>query len=136
MNNKMKLKWWILVALCLPVNIFAADAQPSTSDIYAKFPAAETWFLNTGSEIKATIRNAIFSYNLQTPIIAVVDVDAACTKNGYTILPKGTRLMGTADILKSDDRVNIHFSVAVLPNGREFAVSGIALSPDGSAGVK
>mgnify|MGYP001584579487 CR=1 FL=1 len=28
MNNKMKLKWWILVALCLPVNIFAADAQP------------------------------------------------------------------------------------------------------------
>ena len=136
MNNKMKLVLTAVIAICLPVKMFALDAQSGTSDIYAKFPASETWFLNTGTEIKATIRNAIFSYNLQTPIIAVVDVDASCTKNGYAVLPKGTRLLGTADILKSDDRVNIRFSVAVLPNGREFAISGLALSPDGSAGVK
>ncbi|MBI2118967.1 MAG: TrbI/VirB10 family protein [Elusimicrobia bacterium] len=108
----------------------------SSKNVINIFMPEDNWFLSAGQEIKATIQNAIFSFNLQTPIIAIVDEPAVCLKNGLIILPKKTRLLGTAEVLKSDDRVNIRFNIAVLPNGREFEINGIALSPDGSAGIK
>lgn len=105
-------------------------------EVYGEFPSEETWYLPTGHQVKATIQNAIFSFNLNTPVIAIVDEPVTCPKSGKVIFPKKTRLIGTADILKSDDRVNIRFLVAVLLNGREFEMSGMALSPDGTAGIK
>ena len=112
------------------------QTQGASPDVLTQFMPRETWFLPTGQEIKATIQNAIFSFNLQTPVIATVDDPVTSPKDGTIILPRKTRLIGTADILKSDDRVNVRFSIAVLPNGREFELVGIALSPDGSAGIK
>ena len=113
-----------------------ADIDSGNDDILKVFEPVEKWALPSGQEIRATIQNAIFSFNLQTPIVAVVDEPAVNPKNGLVIFPRKTRLLGTADILKSDDRVNIRFHVAVLPTGREFDISGIALSPDGSAGIR
>ena len=134
----------ILIAASLILALFTQASQAETADFPQKastdtlsvFAPLDTWFLPAGHEIKATIQNAIFSFNLQTPVIAVLDESALCPRDGRVILPKKTRLLGTADILKSDDRVNIRFTIAVLPNGREFELNGIALSPDGSAGIK
>jgi len=120
----------------MAVNCYAQKPDEAAPDVLSHFMPQEKWFLPTGHEIKATIQNAIFSFNLQTPVIATVDEPIASPKDGLIILPKKTRLIGTADILKSDDRVNVRFYIAVLPNGREFGINGIALSPNGSAGIK
>ncbi len=131
----------ILSAVCVMLlcSVVYGKEQRDTSqdeEVMSVFPAAETWFLPTGYQVKATIQNAIFSFNLNTPVVAIVDEPAVCPKNGNVIFPKKTRLIGTADILKSDDRINVRFMVAVLPNGKEFEMGGIALAPDGSAGIK
>ncbi len=84
--------------------------------------------------LRVTLINAIFSYNLATPVIA--ELDGAAVFNDRTVLPDKTKLLGRALILKSHDRVNIDFSLAVLPDGREIPLAGIGLSPDGSAGIK
>lgn len=99
------------------------------------FTPAEEWFLPTGTQIEVKILNAIFSFNLNTPVVASVETPVTCPKGGAVIFPKYTQLIGSADILKSDNRVNVRFLVAVLPNGREFDLNGIGLSPDGSAGI-
>ena len=58
------------------------------------------------------------------------------TFNGKTILPKNTKLIGTAQVVKTIDRVNVRFNTIVFPDGSEIAFSGIALWPDGSGGIK
>ena len=130
-----------LVIFCFTTGIsyskdFPVKISDSNKDVQSIFIPSEEWFLPTGSQIKATIQNAIFSFNLQTPVIAVVDEPVICPKNGNVVLPAKTRFIGTSEILKSDDRVNVKFVICVLPNGQEFEVGAIALSPDGSAGIK
>jgi len=102
------------------------------------FPSHETWFLPTGTILKASTKNAIFSFNLETPVVAELDEPAICPKTGAVVLPVKTRLIGTASILKSDDRVNVSFRLLVLPgpSGKEYQIQGIVLHPDGSAGLK
>ncbi len=88
----------------------------------------------TGSKIKAHLANAIFSFNVTSPAVAVVDEDFV---NGeQVIIPKGTQFIGDAGVLKSRDRINVRFSVMVLPSGKEIKVSAMALSLDGSGGIK
>lgn len=91
-------------------------------------------FLPTGTQLRSTITNAIFSYNLATPVIAELEEGALFLNR--IVLPPKTRLLGRALVLKSHDRVNVEFDMAVLPDGREIAISGMALSPDGSGGLK
>ena len=91
-------------------------------------------FLPTGTMLRATITNAIFSYNLTTPVIAELDEGGAFKDR--LVLPPHTKLLGRAMVLKSHDRVNVEFDRAVLPDGTELDIGGLALSPDGSAGIK
>lgn len=51
------------------------------------------------------------------------------------MIPKGTKLIGYASVLKSADRVNVFFHTIVFPNGQEIKFAGLALHTDGSAGV-
>lgn len=88
----------------------------------------------TGSKIKAHLANAIFSFNVTSPVVAVVDEDFV--KDEQVIIPKGTQFIGDAGILKSRDRINVRFSVMVLPSGKETKVSAMALGLDGSGGIK
>ena len=83
----------------------------------------------TGVKIKAHLANAIFSFNVSSPVIAVVDEDYG--KDDVTLIPKGTQFIGDAGIVKSRDRVNVKFSTMVLPDGREMPVKAMALSLDG-----
>jgi type IV secretory pathway VirB10-like protein len=98
-------------------------------------PADGVRFLPTGFTFSALLPDAIFSYNTIAPTIAIVEDDVKF--RNLVIIPKGTRLVGTASTLHTLDRVNINMSLVVLPDGCEFPLSAIALSADdGSAGIK
>lgn len=113
-------------------------AGDETPPVLKAFPSKEMWFLPAGTILKATTKNAIFSFNLETPVVAELDEPAICPKTNAVVLPQGTKLIGTASILKSDDRVNVNFRLAVLPapSGKEYNIQGLILHPDGSAGLK
>lgn len=113
----------MLMAILLAVPLHAQDGKP-----------AQALFLPTGTQIRITITNAIFSYNLATPVAG--ELESGASFLGRMVLPEKTKLLGRALILKSHDRLNIEFDLAVMPDGREVPLSGIALSPDGSAGIK
>lgn len=128
-----------LLALLVLVGIvgvgFTSDEVPQ---VLKTFPSKETWFLPSGTVLKGTTQNSIFSFNLECPVVVVLDEPALCPKTNSVVLPQGTKLIGTASILKSDDRVNVNFRLAVLPapSGKEYQIQGIILYPDGSSGLK
>jgi len=87
-----------------------------------------------GTKIKAFLSNAIFSFNIASPVVAITDEDVS--KDGKVIIPRGTQFIGEAGIVKSRDRVNIQFASMVMPDGRETRIRAMALSQDGSGGIK
>jgi type IV secretory pathway VirB10-like protein len=91
------------------------------------------YFMHTGFTFDAVLYTAIFSLNLQTPVI--VETESNILFRGRTMLPKGTKIIGTSNITKSADRVNVTFTTIVFPDGQEMNFNGLALAPDGSAGV-
>ena len=90
-------------------------------------------FLHTGFTFDAVLRTAIFSYNTNTPVIAETEFDVSFL--GKAMIPKGTKLIGTSAIEKTDDRVNVAFHTMVFPDGSEIKFNGLALWMDGSAGI-
>ncbi len=90
-------------------------------------------FLHTGFTFDAVLRTAIFSYNTNTPVIAETEFDVSFL--GKAMIPKGTKLIGTSAIEKTDDRVNVAFHTMVFPDGSEIKFNGLALWTDGSAGI-
>jgi type IV secretory pathway VirB10-like protein len=92
------------------------------------------YFLPTGFTFDAILEGAIYSYNLLTPAIALVDEDIVYLHQ--VVVPRGAKLIGVVQVAHSTDRVNIDFHTCVFPDGQEIKLGAIALSPDGSAGVK
>ncbi len=90
--------------------------------------------ISTGVKIKAHLANAIFSLNVTSPVVAVTDEDVV--KDGKTIVPKDTQFLGEAGVVQTRDRVNVKFAVMVFPDGKEKRVQAMALSLDGSGGIK
>lgn len=91
------------------------------------------YFLHTGFTFDAVLKTAIFSFNTITPVIAQTEYDI--TFLGKVMLPKNTKIIGTCNVEKSVDRVNIVFNTIVFPDGQEIGFTGIALHTDGSGGV-
>jgi type IV secretory pathway VirB10-like protein len=97
-------------------------------------PPEGALFLPTGWTFNALLPQAVYSYDLSVPVLAVLEDDVKFLDR--LVLPRKTRLVGTASTTHSFDRVNINFTLVVLPEGCEFPISAIALSDkDGSAGV-
>lgn len=114
-----------------PPEIPKKDSTPAISACEA--PAAA--FLPTGYIFNALLPDAVYSYNLTAPVVALLEEDVKF--RDQLVLPKKTKLVGTASTLHTLDRVNITWSLAVLPDGCELALAAIALSAeDGSAGIK
>mgnify|MGYP001597934411 CR=1 FL=1 len=78
-------------------------------------------FLHTGFAFDAVITNAIFSLNIETPIIALIEYDIVF--NDKIVLPKGTKIIGASSIIKSDNRVNVIFKTAIFSDGSEIMES-------------
>lgn len=86
-----------------------------------------------GTEIRATIHQSIVSSDLEVPVIAIIQQDFL--KDGKVVIPKRSKLLGKSSILQTENRLNIHFYRLVTPDQKEIPFSGIALMPDGSAGL-
>jgi type IV secretory pathway VirB10-like protein len=102
--------------------------------VSAPLPKKGHYALPTGFTIEALLDGSIFSYNLLTPAMAVLEDDL--TAHNEVVMPKGTRFIGVVEVVHTLDRVNIDFHTCVFPDGQEIKVSAMALSVDGSAGVK
>ena len=124
---------WILILICVLSLVPASHAEPWSGPTLHR-TTDKKYFMPTGFTFDAVLRTAIFSFNTNTPVIAEAEFDI--TYLGKVMIPKGTRLIGTSAIEKTDDRVNVSFHTAVFPNGEEIKFSGLALWTDGSAGIR
>ncbi|MHB1697746.1 MAG: TrbI/VirB10 family protein [bacterium] len=88
-----------------------------------------------GTTVYADLINAVFSYNTLSPAKAELLQDIY-SNTKKIILPKGSVFLGKVSTIHSDNRVNITFSQVVLPDGKTYQVRAIALSNNGSAGIK
>lgn len=99
-----------------------------------KTPSKLNYFLPTGFSFPARLENMIFSYNVETPAIAIVERNISYLKR--VVIPADTRVIGTVSVQQSHDRAIVTWHTIVFPEGDEIKLSGIALSLDGSAGLK
>jgi type IV secretory pathway VirB10-like protein len=99
-----------------------------------KTPLKSRYFVPTGFTFPARLENAVYSYNVETPAIAVVERDVVYLSS--VVIPASTRVIGTVAVLKSHDRILVNFHTLVFETGDEVKFSGMALSLDGSAGLK
>ncbi len=90
--------------------------------------------LPSGTKITALISNRIFSFNVAAPVTAVVTKDFMWKDK--VVIPKGSQFLGEVNILKSLDRINVRFDLLIVPDGREIRIKAMALSDDGSAGIR
>ena len=116
------------------LGLMGREAPKPWKGVAQKAPLKANYFLPTGFSFPARLENAVYSYNVETPAIAVVERDIGYLKR--VVIPAETRVIGTVTVQKSHDRVLINFHTLVFPEGDEVRVSGLALSLDGSAGLK
>jgi len=90
--------------------------------------------LASGTKIPALLGERVFSFNVDAPVVALIAKDFMAGEKA--VIPKGSKFLGEANVLKSLDRINVRFHLLVLPDGREIRVNALALSEDGAAGIK
>jgi hypothetical protein len=69
---------------------------------------------------------AVATTATKAPVIAVVDY--TYKRNGVTVIPAGTRIIGTIGQASSTGIMDIQFSSLHLPNGEDVAISAMALN--------
>ncbi len=90
--------------------------------------------LPSGTKIPAFLQDRVFSFNVEAPVLAVLAKDFVYQEK--VVIPKDSKFLGAASIVKSLDRINVQFHLLVFPDGREIRVQAMALSEDGAAGIK
>jgi len=124
-NKKLLVTLLMLFAYVVPGHAWDGPTNKSKTEM--------KYFLHTGFTFDAVLRTAIFSFNTISPVIAQTEYDI--TFLGKIMVPKGTKLIGSCNIEKSVDRVNVVFNSMVFPDGQEIGFSGLALHTDGSGGI-
>ena len=114
----------------------AKDGAPAPwQGITKKVPLTTNYFLPTGFTFPARLVNAVYSYNVQSPAIAIVERNVEYLKK--VVIPAGTQVIGTVAVQQDHDRILVYFHTMVFPDtGDELKFAGMALSLDGSAGIK
>ena len=113
----------------------AKDGPPTPwQGVTKKPPSTTRYFLPTGFTFPARLENAVYSFNIESPAIVVIERNVEYLKKG--VLPAGTRVIGTVAVQQDHDRILVRFHTLVFPEGDEVKFAGMALSLDGSAGVK
>lgn len=111
-----------------------SDAPAEWIGVTQKTPVKTNYFLPTGFTFPVRLENAVYSYNIETPAIAVVEKDVVYLQR--VVIPADTRVIGIVGVVKSHDRVLITFHTLVFRTGDEVKFAGMGLSLDGTAGVK
>src|SRR3989338_2032081 len=88
----------------------------------------------SGTKIPALLSNSVFSFNVAAPVLALVSKDFNWQEQ--ILIPKDSKFLGEASVLKSLDRINVSFDLLIFPDGRQMRVRAMALSEDGSGGIK
>ena len=88
----------------------------------------------SGTKIPALLTERIFSFNVAAPVTALLPKDFILKDK--VVIPKDSKFLGEVNVLKSVDRVNVRFDLLIFPDGRELRIRAIALSEDGSSGIK
>ena len=110
------------------------DKDASRSQIAGTSQAASGRVVNSGVNLNfgyrpgyhvSTHLETVASTAISAPVIAVVDYDYQ--RNGVTIVPAGTRFIGTLGGSNETGIVNLQFNEARLPNGNTVAVSAVGL---------
>ena len=90
--------------------------------------------LPSGTKIPALLLDRVLSFNVQAPVQAITSKDFRV--GDKIVIPKNSRFLGEADVVKSLDRINVRFDLLIFPDGREIKVRALALSEDGAAGIQ
>ncbi|MBI4970243.1 MAG: TrbI/VirB10 family protein [Candidatus Omnitrophica bacterium] len=90
--------------------------------------------LSSGTLIPARVQGTIFSFNTKAPVICSVTKDIQ--QDGKLLIPKNSRFLGEADVIKSINRINVAFHLLIFPDGCEMRVRAMAVSADSSSGIK
>ena len=87
-------------------------------------------FAPYGRMIKCTLVNTVDTFNIQTPIIALVEKKVT-SPDGDVIIPAGTEIHGMAKTDRRQERIATDTNwIAVMKDGRELRINGVALDRD------
>lgn len=84
-----------------------------------------------GSAVGARLLNAVVSANSSSPVIAAISSDEVSHE-----IPPGSKAIGTAKFDEAAKRISVTFHTIVYPDGEQHGVQGVAMMPDGSAGLE
>ena len=130
-KNKIKLN------TKMAVFVYIAKPKAETAVYHKKLKPVISYNngIPPGTTVYADLINAVFSYNALAPAKAELLQDIY-SNTKKIILPKGSMFLGQVSTIHSQNRVNITFSQVVLPDGKTYSVKAIALSNNGSGGIK
>ena len=92
------------------------------------------FFLPKGTTISVFLERTIKTLNRQTPVIA--KIKSRVQKDGETVIPAGSTFIGKSTFHAGLKRVCVNFDTVVFPDGRENAVSAMAMMKDGSSCIE
>lgn len=111
------------------------DGEPKAwRGVAKKTQKVGRYFLPTGFTFPVRLENAVYSYNVESPAIAVIDEDVQYLDR--IVIPRKTRVIGAVAVEQDHDRILVTFRTLVFPTGDEIPFTGLGLSLDGSLGIK
>ncbi len=117
------------------IAVFVEKGEKPKPDAFSKTREEEIKLgVSSGTKIPAFLSDRVFSFNVAAPVTAILPKDFILKDK--VVIPKNSRFLGEVNVLKSVDRINVRFDLLILPDGRELRIRAIALSEDGSSGVK
>ncbi len=87
-----------------------------------------------GTVMDAYTKYKIFSYNTEVPVIAILL--HSFYRNKKAVLKKGDKFFGMVSIKHSLNRLNMNFNKIIKSDGKSLNIDAIAMTADGSGGVK
>jgi hypothetical protein len=90
--------------------------------------------LPMGSVVRVRLLGKVESADSNSPVTAVV-LDDAVSPSQISVIPKGTRVIGSGQVDQKRERLQVRFHSLVFPEGEQFSFSGLATMPDGSSGL-
>lgn len=123
----------------LVFDLSSREAKPEEwHEVTQKTQRTTRYFLPTGFTFPVRLMNAVYSYNVASPAICVIEKEVLYgdEKRRRVVLPPGTQVIGTVSVQQDHDRILITFQNIVFPDGEEVKFTGWGLSLDGSLGIK
>lgn len=91
--------------------------------------------LPIGSQIQAQLVGRVESADSNSPVTAVILADALSPVQAL-VIPKGTKVIGSGQLDTQRERLQVRFHTLVFPEGEQYAISALAVMPDGSSGLE